>query len=568
MRPGLPVALALLLLIGPLARAQSDALGPVLTQDVMLKDRLIQLATFELAGSAAPRPDQATVARMLFDLALGIHADDAEAWRMRAELATMESKPADREQALKQYISLVPDDDAAQFDLVMMRIGRLNTLEDRLGMIERILASPSAERLSAPLRSRLSAAAAMAAREMGQKKRYLSHLKTAVGLDPANPTATSMTHQYIRENSDDPLKSGALLVSVVKAAPMDAAARIALAYTLAEQSAYSRAADQFETAARIGGGQFSMEEYRLWALSLAAAGRDDDAAELLDDLNRFMKQGQEPGELPVELELIRLATLDGEDEGEAAGEVFKRITAAIDEQAGASVGEAKAKTALIVAAFLGDQDRTLAALESADAGSAPAQVAQGWLALRGGDLDEARRLFNAHADAQPLAALGLAVLAGTDETGNVRALIEVMHDRPTHVAALLAARIMRAEGRDVPATGVGQSLSEKMDRSPNSLWVFDEDGPRWADLRMAIKPLRTAFAEPIVARITIRNRAQFPLSIGNGPALPARLAYQINATVSGQPIDPLPLTIEDAARRLTLAPARSPARCTDTATRR
>jgi hypothetical protein len=556
-RLGLPIALAVLFLIGPFARAQDSALGPVLTQEVMLKDRLIQLATFELAGSAAPRPDQVTVARMLFDLALGINAEDAEAWRMRAELATMEGKPADREKALKQYISLVPDDDAAQFDLVMMRVGRLNTLEERLSMIERILGSPSAKRLSAPLRSRLSAAAAMAAREMGQKKRYLTHLKSAVSLDPANPTATSMTHQYIRERSDDPLKSGALLVSVVKAAPMDASARIALAYTLAEQSAYRRAADQFETAARIGGGQFSMEEYRLWALSLAAAGQDDDVAELLDDLTQYLQQGEAPRELPVELELIRLATLDGQEEGEAAEQVFKRIVAAIDQQAGENLGEAKAKTALIVAAFIGDQDRALAALEAADAQSAPAQVAQGWLALRAGDLEEARQWFNAQAESQPLAALGLAVLAGTDETGNVRALIEVMHDRPTHVAALLAARVMRAEGRDVPATGVGDSLIEKMDRSPNSLWVFDEDGPRWTDLRMEIKPLRTSFAEPIVARITLRNRAQFPLSIGNGPALPARLAYQINATISGQPTDPLPLTIADAARRLTLAPGES-----------
>lgn len=556
-RPGLLAALAAVLLLSPPARAQNGALGTELSQAMMLKDRLIQLATFELEGTQTPREDQVTVARMLFDLALGIEADDAEAWRMRSELATMEGRPADREEALKRYISLVPEDDAAQFELVMMRVGRLDTLEDRLAMIERILASPSAERLSKPLRSRLGAAAAMAAREMGQKKRHLSHLKSAVSLDPANPTATSLTHQYIREHSDDPLKSGALLISVVRAAPTDASARLAFAFTLAEQSAYSRAADQFETAARISASPFSIEEYRVWALCLAAAGRDEDAADLLEDLARFMEQGESPQKLPVELELIHLATLDGQEEGESAAEVFKRIEATIDEQAGENVGEAKAKTALIVAAFLGDQDRALAVLEEADAGRAPAQVAQGWLALRGGDLDEARRLFTAHADTQPLAELGLAVLAGTDETDNVRALIEVMHARPTHLSALLAARIMRAEGRDVPATGVGDSLIEKMNRSSNSLWQFDEDGPGWTDLRMQIKPLRTTFAEPIVARITIRNRAQFPLSIGNGPALPARLAYQINATVSGQPIDPLPLTIADAARRLTLAPGES-----------
>ncbi len=553
----LGLLLAAVLMAWP-AAAQDSALGKVLTQDVMLRDRLIQLSTFELAGASAPRADQVAVARLLFDLALEVNDQDPEAWRMRAELAEMEAKPADHEKALRQYIRLVPEDDAAQFELIMLRLGRLNTLEERLTAIERILDSPSAQRLSAPLRSRLGAAAAMAARELGQDKNYLRHLREAVKLDPANPTATSMTHQYIREMSDEPLKSGALLLSVIKAAPVDPTARLAFAYTLAEQAAYSRAADQFEMTSRLSGGSsLSIEDYRLWALCLAAAGRDDDTIKLLDGLARYLSQDDPSAELPTEMELIRLAVLDGAGESPAALETFKRIEQSLNKQAGDNLGEAKAKLALVLAAFLGDRERAESALAEADASSASAQVAQGWLMYRGGDVEGARAAFEAHAQTQPLAALGLAVLAGNDESGNVRAMIDALHTRPIHLSGLLAARLMQAKGRDVPATGVGQSLIEMMNRSPNNLWGFDEQGPGWTDLRMEIKPLRTQSGEPITARITIRNRARFPLSLGSGPALPSRLAFQLNATVSGQPVPPLPLIIADAGRRLTLQPNES-----------
>jgi len=559
----LAVLLAGTLFLCPRAHSQADpALGSQQTLDAMLTERLMQHAFSALAGPTTPDDAQVAVSTQLVDMALRISPDDAEAWRTRMELAELAQDERQYDAALKAYIRAAPEDDAAQLKLIMRRVDKAQELEGRIEMIEKVLNAPSAERLSEPLRSRLATSAAIYASELGQDQRQFALLRQAVNLDPANPTATTLTYRYAVEHDATPLQRGALLAAVIKSAPMDAAARLSFAYALSDQAAYHRAAQQFQVAAMLSASPLSVEEYRRWALCHAAAGEDKDLEQLLGDMAVYLGELDTPQPMPIQMELVALAALDTPEESAQALQVFDRIAKLVAADAGdspeaAEVTEQHARLAAIAAVFGVAMDRIEALLADVPADNATGKVARGWQLLRQGQADEAGKLFADIADAQPMARLGLAVLAGDDEAGNNRALLDMVHGDATHIVALLAARELRRLGRDVPATGVGQSLTEQMDRAPNDLWRMRLDQLRWVDVRLRIKPLRMKYAEPVDLELTIRNRSQLPLSMGQGGTLPTQAALVVRATVEGKPLPPVDLAIVDVGRRLTLRPGQA-----------
>ncbi len=541
------------------AAANDPALGLDTTLDAMFANRLMQLSFRSLAGQSKPTKEQLDIATLLMDMSLGIVADDAEAWLNRVELASLAGHDADYEKALRQYIRLIPEDDAAQLKLIMHRVARLNTLDDRIGMLERVLNAESASRLSSPLRSRLATSAAVFARELGDADRHLAHLRTAVKLDPANPAATRLTYQYALGMNANAVQLGSLLVSVIRSAPLDHNARLGMAYALSEQAAYTYAAQQFQAASQLSSGPLSLEEYRQWALCLAASGQVRELDALLTELRGYLAAMETPQPMPIDLELIHLASIDRDAADEQATAIVTRIseTLGVDTLEGEPAMVARAQLATILAVYGNNTERVEPLLADAPADHAFAQIARGWAAIHAGEAEKARALLAVPAQTEPLARLGLAMLPSDPDAGTTRALLELMHSAPTHIAGLLAAQELRRTRRSVTPTAAGTALTNLMDRSPNDLWRIELDKLRWVDVSLDLRPQVLKFGEPINARLTLRNRSQLPLAIGPDGVIPTEAVFIINATVSGQPLPPVGLTIADAARRLTLAPGES-----------
>ncbi len=166
------------------------ALGVDRPFDTLLADRLLQLAVRSLDGESAPRPEQIEIASLLMGLSLDIDDSDPEAWRTRAELAALAGQDTSYQEALKQYIRRIPEDDAAQLELITHRVSKLDTLDERIEMLERVLGSSSASRLSKPMRSRLAVAASACRAWM-------------LNMSPAHAPASRSAHRACRACSRD-----------------------------------------------------------------------------------------------------------------------------------------------------------------------------------------------------------------------------------------------------------------------------------------------------------------------------------------------------------------------------
>lgn len=267
----------------------------------LLADQWYLMAKDALAGQSEPRADQYQRARLLLDQALDLAPEDANLWRMRAELAERTNNTKARIKALSRYTDLAAADDRAQYELIMARIQELQTVDARLSRLERILQSKLAEQLSEPLRSRLAVEAAAAAREMSgpEDSRFLRHLKQALDLDPSNDRAALMMYQLLRgryRSDQRPQASAqsvaAAAIHLTKAAPLDGTVRATLADHLADQGVFGEAATQFGHAQQLTGGRLSAAWHKGWITSLAADGQTQAALAQLRQYARRLEAGQ------------------------------------------------------------------------------------------------------------------------------------------------------------------------------------------------------------------------------------------------------------------------------------
>lgn len=576
---------AVLLFAGAAWPAHAQPAEPE-TIDVLLADEFARAALSLLAlpqtsDNDYPQP----LAVTLLDKAVALDPTNPQLWTFRRELAEQMGDPEAQERALVGYLATGVDDDKAQYDLLRIRLARHQTLDEQYRALNQLLESQGSRRLSDPLRSRLASYAASLAQELVDPQAQAKWVVEAARLDPANAEAAQMLLELVTERGGDPLRQGTALINVVRASPMDPWTRLELAQILAQQGAYDRAAQQFQiidhwigsTPVAVGDKVFRVlmptPAYSAWLMTLSATGNDPLVLQIVTALDEYYTayaearaQAQEagadlsevpelPAALPIELELIRLAVLDGPSDTDAAAGSLQRIQALL---APAGDGDAEpapsGRLALIAAVFGPDLDQAKQLADALPEDAAEKPLALGWVAARRGEQDSARSLLAPLAEENPLAAAGLALVDADDDADRARRFQDVLHRDPGSLAALAAGRHLTRDGRDAGPSRVGLALTERMSKFPESLWLVDLDRTPWLDARLRIRPARFNHLEPIAAEITLWNTTRFPIAIGDDKVIRPRAILNVSASISGQPIPPLAPIVVDLGRKLTLGP--------------
>jgi hypothetical protein len=572
--------------------------------DQLLADQWYHMASDALAGRSEPREDQYTRARLVLDQALELAPEDANLWKMRAELAKRTDNTRRWLNTLSKYVDLAPDDDRAQLDLIIGRVQSLQTVDARVKQLEAVLNSPLAEQLSKPLRSRLASEAAAATQEMSGREdpRFLRHLKNALDLDATNEQAALMMYHLLRSRhrsaeppQASPLAVGAATVHLTKAAPLDGTVRGTVAEQLAKQAVYRRAAEQFAIAQQLTGGRLSAKWHKAWIRCLAASGQTNAALQQLKNYARRLNQGEqapqpaeqpaadaaaekpeatarpEPGttsdapatqpaaeatkpamaELPIHMRILELAMLYLPEQPQRWHSAFDAIWAQLKGPAQQGEMEARKEAAWLAAVFNRKTDAVQPWLDTVPDDARRTQLAVGWLNFHAGDLEEARQQLQPIADRDPMARFGLALINGADTPGRARRMNQVIRSAPQSLGALMAARWLIAQDRQPSPTPVGRSLDELMTSMPRDLWRLN-DVRAWLDVQWQIPATQFDYLQPITATLEIRNRSTLPLALGAGNTLPPRTLIRIAPFRGGQSLGTLPPKVVEIDRQLRL----------------
>lgn len=560
------------------------------TPGQLLADQLLLVAQERLSGEGDIQDDQITRARILLDLALGLTPDDAETWRLRAELAGLAQDEPGYQDALRQYLRLRPDDDTAQFSLITSRFASYQTIDQRVQAAERMLEAEAAKNLSASLRSRLASYAAGGAQEMGDQARFAHWLKVAAKLDPANPTAAALMYQLATgKQGVDPVVVGATLINLVKATPADPMARLDLAERLLSQTEFELAAKQFKMAFQLTAQPLSSEALIHWITSDALAGQAAAALDVLRQVEMMFASAPptaatQPadsatpngpssvgatadtsaapthtpakGILPLPLQLWRVAILTASEQHGAATTALQLLNEQLTQQFTGGNLEAGITRAWITCLFNGQADAAEQYLQAVPADNAVIHRCRGWLALHRGETELARaELTTAVENGQDHVAMyGLALLEQAGSKAQIEGLKKTVEVNPRGIAAMLATAKLRQLGQPMQPTSAGLALRAIIERSPSRLWDSDLSWAPWVEMRCEVEPARIGYLEPLSAQITVRNVSGAPLAVGHAGGLAGTVLVALMPSVGGQPVGSIRPIVVDINRQLTLQP--------------
>ncbi|MEM8737423.1 MAG: tetratricopeptide repeat protein [Planctomycetota bacterium] len=529
------------------------------TGEELLSDMLQRVVFQTLAdtrGDGELRLDQLERARVLLESALELTPNDGQAWGNLYNVLERSGDRAAAMKALRKTVELRPQDDALRLQLVLWELAEVATLDGRLAVLEERLAGQSGGAMSDALRSRLASAAAAAAQEIGDNKRYFKHLKTAVRADPANGEAAILTYRLAVEKDASPVKLAAAAINLVRARPTDSEARLVLGDALASLGVYDRAAQQFEVASRLPRSEpISPSFWSTWTRSLIASGQTRRAAELLDQIEAGLATPDEADEaqmgLRVEVDLHRRVLHGDNEEGRAA---YDRVVTELQNKVDGGDRDAGLELAWVKAVFGPDTDEVGPLLESQERSDPRYLRATGFMFMREGTEQWARQAFTQAAETDALSAYGLALLQGRDDAGRARFVRKVVHDWPGTFGGVLAARKLQEMGRDVLPSAQGQAIIDAMNRLPVSLWRFDTERNPWVSVRARFDTSRTEFLEPIRVELVLQNNLDMPLPLDPAVGLGTTGLVTVSAFSRGENFGQLPPIVLDLGRRLTLGP--------------
>lgn len=571
--------LALALLVSGLstapAAAQDLSFPDSATTDELLADQLVAIAWMTFAREAEPRPDQLERARILLDMAAELSPDDEGMWQLRSSLAKSLGDSDLLIDSLNNYIRLQPKDDVAQLEKFQAELGRIESVDDYLEMLERLLRAEKTSTFSSPLRSRLASMAAQAAQEIGDNDRMALWLGYALKLDPVNPDAARMMYQLTVDREGTARQQGTALVNLLKANPADASFRAALANTLMQEAVYEQALDQFNVAMNLVDMQARLQLLTQYTLCLIASGRESEVPPLLLELQLFLQQmedaqnpdlvveeDEEPEApslddlplLPTTLEFARLILMSTNNPV-AAEESFNRLQEATAMITEPEVKQDSLKQMVWVAAvFEQDPAWVQQRIDALDADDPIAQLATGWLALRRGDTTIAKQLFESLGPEDMFARLGLASLPDLDDDQRALAYQQIVWDDPVSMAAIVAARRLHRMGKPITPTSQGVPLRVLVDDLSRQLWTPAFTVSPWIRMQMTVSPGSFGYLQPMNANIRLTNATRVPLSVGADSAVQPVLMVMNSPTVRNEPMGPMQPTFFNMGRRLTLQP--------------
>lgn len=526
-----------------------------------------RLATADLklqSDSETGRTPGAADYRIVAEL-LGIAAetdpDDQDILRLQIEAWTA-AGDADRVEQLQRVLAAAdPRDTVNLLAVVSARISKLQSVEERLAAYEKLL-GPEGDRLDASIRSRLAMDAALLSRERGDEAAFVRLLARSSALDSTNKDAATLALAYFAERVPDAAGRLELLINVLKADPFDPDVHAAIAQELGSAGAILGASRFYVMlyALRTARGQeLSPQEQAeamvsSWNINGAMpmvtsmnADVENRREQLrarkarLDAAGQLLEQVADPSEarVPIPTERVRVvasaATGDPELIGYAvteAAESFRRAIEAITDPTKRPERMTEAEAVEMTRSLRTEQvwlslwagrghegaAEAIAALRD-DPDSDPLVIRrlEAWQRMRSGELDAAAGALAELGKDDPLATMGLGVLA--ELRGQPEAAVKVYQLLANTLAGSIAGAYCRTRYMDLmgepPALSAeAHRLQKLVDEVPPTLEAMIADPRRFMDLK--IEPLSTemGLTDKVALRFTLQNTSPYALAVG------------------------------------------------------
>ncbi|MBX3406224.1 MAG: hypothetical protein KF869_05605 [Phycisphaeraceae bacterium] len=526
-----------------------------------------RLATADLKLQSDPESRRAPIERdyriaaELLTVASETDPDDQDILRLLIQAWTA-AGDADRVEQLQRRLAMLdPSDTVTLLAVVSSRISKLQNVEERLAAYTRML-GPEGDRLDPSIRSRLALDAALLSRERGDDEAFVRLLARASALDSTNKDAATLALAYFAERVPDAVGRLELLFNVLKADPFDPDVHAAIAQELGNAGAVNAASRFYQTLTALRGArgqELSPQEHAeafvsSWNVAGAYAVVARMNNELEDSRERLRSRkakaeaaGQmidriaDPSDarLPVPLERARVvasaATADPELVGYAvaeAVETFRRSLESItdpqkrpeemtDEQAEGLARSIRTERAWLVLWAGRGTERVAEWIDELrqDPGADPLVIRRldAFAAMRAGEHDRAAAELSALARQDPLAMMGLGILA--ESRGQGDAAIKVYSTLATQLAGSLAGAYCRTRHADiagvqVPATELARRMQQLSDEVPSTLEAMIADPRRFMDMSVVPVKDEMSLTDKVALRFTIQNTSPFALAVG------------------------------------------------------
>ncbi|MDX2146414.1 MAG: hypothetical protein SFZ23_02740 [Planctomycetota bacterium] len=572
---------------------------------------LVRTVLMDLRVCEELTADDYRLASMVLGVAESFQPNDADLVRRRLEAAFNSGQPDLVEACLRRLVILDPRDVVSQLRLITHRIQRLQTVDERLVALDRLLGSDGAS-LDASIRSRLALDAALLRREQGDTAGFVERLKQAVTLDSSNKEAASLALTFFSALSPDPVGALELLTNLLMADPIDPNLHLRLGRELASLGAYEEAARFHFIAQRLlaagGSGDPAIGE-ESWCLIWTTLGAEELLRRLTDQIELQRQQARveerrraddiaaQPGaraedlRLPAELERIRMtAAVIAGDTG-AATQAVNDFAASVEQafidfsdparlppdispdQARVFLRDLLVELQLFRAWLNLDLDKIIPDLERrreyAPSGvNAGVLAMQGWLELRAGERDKAVEYFVAAEQATSpedvvisrleVGGIGLASVA--EDRGDRDAAVKIYRDvlarRPLQISGRWAEYRLKALGALGPeqealaqrAAQIGASIPRFVDSMAASSRSYVS-----LELIAPSETLKALERAPLTIRV--KNISSLPLAVGSDRPISTRVLVSgvvesMGATLRGG----LDSEVFEIDRRLRLMP--------------
>lgn len=562
---------------GPVAAEQS------LTPRQQMAQRLARLARQRLAGEKQPTAEQIADARKLLEQAATLDPASVELAALRVEAESLVQKPnipntpdapevtEARRQALANYLRANPTDDAAQLRLIALLADSAQDAPARAAMYQRMLQGPAAEKLSAPLRSRVAMRAALLAGEQGQTREYAELIQQAIRLDSTNARAAAEAYLLLRERGASNVDQAQALFALLAADPTNPTVHLQIASMLLHAGAYEQAINWFESTSALWRYHGAPQDAAMvgalseWALALVGAGRYDDAAALIQSL----RAGNPKAELPVGLGSVLVAAHDLSGKTESADKAFASLIQRLDMAAGQDPDSTERRIDNVWARLLynrqidkldGPFEQLNARLKADDP---VLRRLTGWRLMRQGKAEQAAKVLEPLAETDPSAALALAISnpQGAEAASRSSQFNAVYQRAPGNMIGVLAAYHVRKLGGRPQPTDSSLTIQRLAQQVPETLQRIAQQPESFVRLELEPVEDRPAYGQPAQLRLTLTNVSPVALSLaapgGGSGTIPGTALILVTASApDGKPRPAGPLVV-NLARRLRLDPGQS-----------
>jgi len=535
-----------------------------------------------------------TAAVVLITEASKLSPNDEAVWRAMIEVAQMADRSDLRSYAIEQLLRVAPAESSSQLARLQDAIALTNTVDQRIGVYEQLLADSRSSKLDSRVAARLAFDAAILQRQLGDIEQFARWLAESVALDPSYPEAMSLAAGFFGDESADVHRRAELLASAALSNIRDVTTQVSLAEYLMAYGDYRDARALYEVVLEDDVGNAESISDGLLADIVLSQWADGDAVAALDTLltrqisldgvyRRQIRQ-REPRITPLKLARIhapilpKLATVraaiyaDQSMDSKAkiafnqaldSFSVLIKMYESVDQPEIRPLVKLMLQAAWVSVWIGEDAEATRSILDKIEKGVViPTQEKQkfeGWIAMLQGDLATAETLLSQFKD-DPGARIGLAkvyLLQGNDQAAANEYLAIARKQSGTLLGVWARNQLQRIVGEKFNVRKEVEELQSLMVGVLQTInnYVLDPRPP----IEMRVYPAKQVFSpyEPMLIHVEIKNNTGVPLTISkHGPIQPL-LLLEAFIEVPNVTIDRKPPIIIPIDRELSIGPNRS-----------